>query len=75
MAQAEQGGGEDRAILIRQYWAAGRRDDLNTTLDWLRTAVALTAPRSPLIAGRLANLGLARRRGPAQDLRPPHAVA
>ena len=48
-------------VLLRLYWAVGRPDDLDTALDELRTAVALTPPRSPLIAGRLGNLGLARR--------------
>lgn len=48
-------------VLLRRYWAAGSRDDLDNTLETLRTAVALTPPRSPLISGRLGNLGLARR--------------
>jgi tetratricopeptide (TPR) repeat protein len=47
--------------LLRQYWAAGDRADLDSAAEMLRTAVALTPPRSPLSAGRLGNLGLARR--------------
>jgi tetratricopeptide (TPR) repeat protein len=48
-------------VLLRRYWAAGSRDDLDSALEALRAAVALTPPRSPLISGRLGNLGLARR--------------
>lgn len=48
-------------VLLRRYWAVGGRDDLDTALEELRVAVALTPSRSPLIAGRLSNLGLATR--------------
>ncbi len=48
-------------VLLRRYWAAGGRDDLDKALEALRTAVALTPAQSPLIPGRLGNLGLARR--------------
>ncbi len=48
-------------VLLRRYWAVGSRDDLDSALEVLRTAVALTPPQSPLISGRLGNLGLARR--------------
>jgi hypothetical protein len=48
-------------VLLRRYWAIGSRDDLDTALEELRNAVALTPARSPLVAGRLGNLGLARR--------------
>jgi Tetratricopeptide repeat len=48
-------------VLLRRYWAAGGRDDLDSAHEALRTSVALTAPQSPLIPGRLSNLGLARR--------------
>jgi tetratricopeptide (TPR) repeat protein len=48
-------------VLLRRYWAVGSRDDLDRALEALRTAVALTPPQSPLISGRLGNLGLARR--------------
>ena len=46
-------------VLLRQYWAAGSRDDLADALEALRTAVALTPPYARLIVGRLCNLGLA----------------
>ena len=48
-------------VLLRRYWAAGSYDDLDSALEALRTSVALTPPQSPLISGRLSNLGLARR--------------
>ena len=48
-------------VLLRQYWSAGQREDLDRALAALRTAVALTPAGAPLISGRLANLGLALR--------------
>ena len=57
-------------VLLRRYWAAGSRDDLDNALEALRTAVALTPPQSPLIAGRLGNLGLATREVYRQHRRP-----
>lgn len=48
-------------MLLRLYWAADGRDDLGNAVEALHAAVALTPAQSPLLPGRLGNLGLARR--------------
>ncbi len=48
-------------LLLRCTWVEGGDADLASAIGMLRQAVALTPPSSQLLAGRLANLGIALR--------------